>query len=143
MSEKRLRLWYEVKGSRIPVDIFTDSSLTIKWIQVGDASVHLEDFLKGRNVSGVHAGDPDVPGYSPLFSDAPCWFEGCAELRAAYNKEIEDEVALAKVEGRPCTSCDQGAIRRKYIAIMRQNGYPLHPLSNASYRQSSGSETET
>ncbi len=135
---KKLRLWRELDGRRVPVDIFTDSGLTIKKIQVGESVVNLDALITSVGFTGVNAGDPDIAGYSPLFSATPCWFEGCNQLREQYQTEAANLASKMAAEGQRCTTCDLGDIRRKYIALMRASGYPLHPSSNAQYRQVSG-----
>jgi hypothetical protein len=49
-----------------------------------------------------------------FFTDsAPCWFDGCEELRAQYNAELEAR------GGETCPGCKKGAIIRKYMMILR------------------------
>jgi hypothetical protein len=48
-----------------------------------------------------------------FFTDTPCWFAGCEDLRKAYEAEIED------AGGESCTGCQKGAITRKYVPQVR------------------------
>lgn len=49
-----------------------------------------------------------------FFSDSPCWFEGCEELRTQYQDE------LTKLESANCKSCEKGALIRKYLKLLAE-----------------------
>jgi hypothetical protein len=49
-----------------------------------------------------------------FFSGAPCWFEGCEEIRADYESE------LAKLDEAKCKPCEKGALIRKYLKILAE-----------------------
>jgi len=54
-----------------------------------------------------------------FFSKAtPCWFEGCEQLRQAYDAEIEALHASAKAKGVPCKGCQTGAVILKYRKLV-------------------------
>lgn len=57
-----------------------------------------------------------------LFTNTPCWFEGCEELRRAYEGEVQR--INSKADG--CKPCEKGAIIRKYLklAALKQNASP-------------------
>jgi hypothetical protein len=61
---------------------------------------------------------------TPFFSEAPCWFDGCAELRANYQKELE----LMRTDPN-CPECAEGDLMRKYSLRVHAK---LWPTENAS-----------
>ncbi len=68
------------------------------------------DFEPGK----VSAPQPITPAYRRdlrLFTSAPCWFEGCEELRQAYHAELE------KLGGTGCKGCEKGPLMQKYLKL--------------------------
>jgi hypothetical protein len=69
---------------------------------------------KGEN------GENIVTGFNPImletfkfFEDAtPCFFDGCEELRAQYNAEVE-------AKGANCPACQKSEVRRKYMILVK------------------------
>lgn len=48
-----------------------------------------------------------------LFTNSPCWFDGCEELRQQYEAEIAE-----MLKANPnCKGCEKGAVMRKYLAL--------------------------
>lgn len=49
-----------------------------------------------------------------FFTETPCWFNGCEELRAAYASELQ------QLEARPggCRGCVKGSLMRKYLKLV-------------------------
>jgi hypothetical protein len=50
-------------------------------------------------------------GVDKFFTDAPCWFPGCLELRTAY----QVDVAAA---GATCSGCQATKIRKKFAKLV-------------------------
>lgn len=139
MADKKLRLWrVDAGGNRHPIDFFVNEKLEIQKILSGDQNLKVEELMAGRMGQTVSASDPDVPGRVLLFDENyECWFAECAELRAAYFKELRALEAEAAERGVPCANCDIGDIKRKYISKMRALNAPLYPNGpNVGYQQS-------
>jgi hypothetical protein len=49
-----------------------------------------------------------------FFTDAPCFFEGCAELRAAYERDLE---RITDSQGN-CSDCGAGRLNLKYVPLV-------------------------
>jgi hypothetical protein len=64
-----------------------------------------------KRITAVSAEERKVLSF--FVDSAPCWFEGCDELRAKY----QDEVAKL---GAGCPSCQKGAVIRKYQDLVRR-----------------------
>ncbi len=51
-----------------------------------------------------------------FFGSAPCWFEGCDELRAQYQSELD--ALQNRTTG--CKPCEKGALMRKFLLLLEQ-----------------------
>jgi hypothetical protein len=57
----------------------------------------------------------------PFFSEiTPPWFQGCMELREAYQDELQN--LEAQYKDSECPGCKKGALIRKYARILSTRG---------------------
>lgn len=64
-----------------------------------------------EGVKVVDSVDPVTQQAMLFFTGSPCFFDGCAGLKAAYLKDLE------RIQGADgtCSDCDLGDLKRKYI----------------------------
>lgn len=144
MSDKkltRIRLFQRQEENLIPVDIYVDERFVIDRIQ-GPEVAGLENAPRRKTPDNdprtaatdlgldverkdgkiiIRSVDDRTQKIMPFFTKAPCWFEGCAELRKEYQRELQAAEAKAKAEDRECQGCERGAINEKYIKLLRGN----------------------
>lgn len=86
-----------------------------------------------KDAEGNVTVDPSAQKLFRFFSkETPCWFEGCKELREAYDTELE--AALAVLEEDPnCSGCAKNKVKSKMInkylaqvAVMQNASAPEH-----------------
>ena len=68
---------------------------------------------RGNDFVVTNVTQSDMQLYRLFSKTAPCWFEGCEELRREYFEEKE------KLES-DCPPCGRGALIRKYLARMQE-----------------------
>ena len=126
---------------RIPVDLWVDAALNI--VKVDGALItpekksettrktpHEDPRIMSSDLGAVTKTredgtveivsiDEKTKSIMPFFTDRPCWFSGCEELREKYRAEIEKVEKAAQDKKQPCRGCDKGEIMRKYITILR------------------------
>ena len=113
MANRKLNLYRMINGSRVRVVFEVDDELTIL-SETQDESADNEQVralkAKGYTFEGnqITSVPPKELEIFRFFSEhAPCWFEGCEELRKRYSLELA---------GLPddCPDCHKGALIRKY-----------------------------
>ena len=95
----------ETLGSK-PAPIATSDEGREQHLLLRGVAFHKDE--NGRTIiDSVPAREQEVISFFSL--GKPCWFEGCEELRAEYQKEYEG------IGGANCQACDHGALIRKYM----------------------------
>lgn len=69
----------------------------------------------GGSVAMISSGVIAPHRLKLFLPEAACWFNGCAELRAAYFRDIEQLPP-------DCPMCEQGKIQRRYLDYMAELG---------------------
>lgn len=94
----------ELGSKPIPLGSSTDDRET-NLIRRGVA-FHKDE--QGRTViDSIPAREQEIISFFSLTK--PCWFEGCEELRAEYQKAYE------AIGGANCQACDHGALIRRFM----------------------------
>jgi len=107
-EENQRQMWaLEIDNQKTIVSETLVQDPTLPQPQSKDMGVTYETKPDGtRIITGI---DDRTKQAMSFFTDAPCWFEGCEELRTQYKKDLE-----AQQSGTGCKTC-KGAIYRKYI----------------------------
>jgi hypothetical protein len=126
-SETRsLRFWSEADGKRVPVVLTVTPQLVILNVTIGGEKAAVSDLVgnvasDGARITAIP--NPRVAKLMRFFSEeTPCWFEGCAEMRAEFYHDIDSLEKSAEAVGAECRNCDRGEVIKRYIARLIELG---------------------
>lgn len=123
---RSLRFWSEADGKRVPVVLTVTPQLVILGVTIGGAPVTVNDLAGTVASDGVKITaipNKRVAKLMRFFStETPCWFDGCAELRDAFYREVSDLEEAAARAGAECRTCDRGEVIQRYVAKLLELG---------------------